>query len=95
MFKHSSSSSRFWDFAVIAAIYKTATFADAYLALNRSALPHPLVYPLARFSLWALYGFWTGLFATGLWVVAHECGHQAFSESKTINNSVGWVLHSA
>jgi len=35
------------------------------------------------------------LFATGLWVIAHECGHQAFSESKTINNSVGWVLHSA
>jgi hypothetical protein len=32
--------------------------------------------------------------ATGLWIIAHECGHQAFSESKTINNAVGWVLHS-
>jgi fatty acid desaturase len=32
---------------------------------------------------------------TGLWVIAHECGHQGFSESKTINNAVGWVLHSA
>lgn len=31
----------------------------------------------------------------GLWVIAHECGHQGFSESKTINNAVGWVLHSA
>jgi len=36
-----------------------------------------------------------GLPATGLWVIAHECGHQAFSTSKTINNTVGWVLHSA
>ena len=24
-----------------------------------------------------------------------QCGHQAFSDSKTINDSVGWVLHSA
>jgi omega-6 fatty acid desaturase (delta-12 desaturase) len=28
-------------------------------------------------------------------VIAHECGHQAYSDSKTINNAVGWVLHSA
>jgi len=59
------------------------------------SLPHPALYSFARFSVWALYGFWTGLFATGLWVVAHEAGHQAFSESKTINNTVGWILHSA
>lgn len=32
---------------------------------------------------------------TGVWVIAHECGHQAFSESETINNLVGLVLHSA
>jgi omega-6 fatty acid desaturase (delta-12 desaturase) len=35
-----------------------------------------------------------GLFGTGLWIIAHECGHQAFSSSKAINNAVGWVLHS-
>ncbi|KAJ9126297.1 hypothetical protein QFC24_002029 [Naganishia onofrii] len=35
-----------------------------------------------------------GLFGTGLWIIAHECGHQAFSSSKNINNAVGWVLHS-
>lgn len=26
---------------------------------------------------------------------SHEAGHQAYSSSKTINNAVGWVLHSA
>ncbi|KAI9626409.1 hypothetical protein H4Q26_017872 [Puccinia striiformis f. sp. tritici PST-130] len=31
---------------------------------------------------------------SGIWVIAHECGHQAFSSSKTINNTVGLVLHS-
>merc|ERR1712137_427675 len=32
---------------------------------------------------------------TGVWVIAHECGHQSFSTSKDLNNAVGWVIHSA
>lgn len=49
----------------------------------------------ARVVLWGVYTFLQGLFGTGLWVLAHECGHQAFSPSRTFNNVVGWVLHSA
>ncbi|TXT13533.1 hypothetical protein VHUM_00900 [Vanrija humicola] len=49
----------------------------------------------ARAALWSAYWIAAGLFGTGLWVIAHEAGHQAYSTSKTINNSVGWVLHSA
>ncbi|KAH7909908.1 fatty acid desaturase-domain-containing protein [Hygrophoropsis aurantiaca] len=84
-----------WDAVVITGLYKGATFLDSFINPQQLSLPSPYLYPVARVSLWALYGFWTGLFATGLWVIAHECGHQAFSESKFINNSVGWVLHSA
>ncbi|KAF9221503.1 hypothetical protein BS17DRAFT_711120 [Gyrodon lividus] len=84
-----------WDCIVIGGIYKAATFLDTFINPESLGLPHPMLYPVARLSLWSLYGFCTGLFATGLWVVAHECGHQAFSESKLINNSVGWLLHSA
>lgn len=51
--------------------------------------------PSIRFGLWVVYGFVQGLFATGLWVLAHECGHQSFSTSKTINDATGWFLHSA
>ena len=51
-------------------------------------------YPL-RFALWSVYGFLNGLFATGLWVLAHECGHQSFSSSKILNDTVGFILHSA
>ena len=80
---------------MIAAIYKTATFLDSFINPQSISLPHPAAYSFARFALWSLYGFWAGLFATGLWVIAHECGHQAFSESKFVNNAVGWVLHSA
>lgn len=32
---------------------------------------------------------------TGVWVMAHECGHQAFSAHKWLNNVVGIVCHSA
>ena len=44
---------------------------------------------------WALYTFIQGCFGTGLWVMAHECGHQSFSPSKTINDTVGFLCHSA
>jgi len=51
-------------------------------------------YPL-RSVLWGVYTIMQGLFATGLWVLAHECGHQSFSPSKTLNDTVGWFCHSA
>jgi len=51
-------------------------------------------YPL-RFALWGLYTILQGLFGTGIWVLAHECGHQAFSPSKRLNDTVGWICHSA
>ena len=47
-----------------------------------------------RFILWSFYTFLQGLFGIGLWVLGHECGHQAFSESKTLNDTTGWILHS-
>jgi omega-6 fatty acid desaturase (delta-12 desaturase) len=81
--------------AVIAAIYKTASCLDSFLNPEYISLPHVALYSFARLAIWSLYGFWAGLFATGLWVIAHECGHQAFSEYKFINNTVGWILHSA
>ncbi|KZP26759.1 delta12-fatty acid desaturase [Athelia psychrophila] len=82
-----------YDLAGIACAYKATTYADALV--TGSAALSPLVSALAKFSLWSLYGFTVGLFGTGLWIIAHECGHQAFSESKALNNAVGWVLHSA
>jgi omega-6 fatty acid desaturase (delta-12 desaturase) len=32
---------------------------------------------------------------TGIWVLAHECGHQSFSESELANNIIGTIFHSA
>jgi len=42
---------------------------------------------------WTFYAFWMGTIMTGLWVIAHECGHGAFSSSKALNDVVGFILH--
>eukprot|EP00735_Rhodelphis_limneticus_P014231 TRINITY_DN8232_c0_g1::TRINITY_DN8232_c0_g1_i1::g.10249::m.10249 TRINITY_DN8232_c0_g1::TRINITY_DN8232_c0_g1_i1::g.10249 ORF type:complete len:394 (+),score=16.01,sp/Q9AT72/FAD2_CALOF/48.94/6e-124,FA_desaturase/PF00487.19/9.6e-30,DUF3474/PF11960.3/2.5e-07 TRINITY_DN8232_c0_g1_i1:79-1182(+) len=51
-------------------------------------------WPLAVI-LWPAYWFIQGTFQTGLWVIGHECGHQAFASSQLINDSVGFIVHSA
>jgi len=44
---------------------------------------------------WNFYAFWMGTILTGHWVLAHECGHGAFSSSQTINDIVGFIIHQA
>jgi omega-6 fatty acid desaturase (delta-12 desaturase) len=43
-----------------------------------------------------LLWFWVqGVIWTGLWVVAHECGHHAFCTNDAVSDFIGWVIHSA
>lgn len=44
---------------------------------------------------WLLYAYVNGTIAVGVWVVAHECGHRAFAKTTTVQDTVGFVLHSA
>merc|ERR1711988_1475593 len=53
------------------------------------------VLPYLQYLAWPLYWYWQGAVCTGVWVIAHECGHQSFSESKFLNDTLGWVLHSS
>ncbi|KAL7545000.1 hypothetical protein ACHAWF_008370 [Thalassiosira exigua] len=43
---------------------------------------------------WTAYSAVTGSVAMGLWVLAHECGHGAFSKDKKLQDAVGFALHS-
>ncbi len=45
--------------------------------------------------VWVAYVLWTGTVACGVWVIAHECGHDAFCDNKKLQNTIGFVLHSA
>ncbi|CUM46216.1 uncharacterized protein AC631_00031 [Debaryomyces fabryi] len=47
-----------------------------------------------RGGLWCVYSYLLGLFGFGLWILAHECGHGAFSDYQNVNDVVGWILHS-
>jgi omega-6 fatty acid desaturase (delta-12 desaturase) len=44
---------------------------------------------------WIAYAMITGTVAVGCWVVAHECGHRAFTRHNWIQDIVGFTLHSA
>lgn len=47
-----------------------------------------------RNAVWVAYSFLQGCFFTGLWELAHECGHGALSPKKWVNNSMGMLMHS-
>ncbi|KAF3918548.1 hypothetical protein ABW21_db0208863 [Orbilia brochopaga] len=47
-----------------------------------------------RFLAWAAYTAAQGCVFTGIWILAHECGHGAFSKSKMVNWTMGLIMHS-
>lgn len=49
----------------------------------------PLLWGLA----WLAYTWFQGVMFTALWVIAHECGHGAFSTSSVVNDTVGYIVH--
>jgi len=72
-----------------------ASLAATFYLFHNYVTPETVSSTAVRAGLWAGYTFIQGLFGTGLWVLAHECGHQSFSPSKTLNDTVGWICHSA
>ncbi len=44
--------------------------------------------------IWILYAFLSGTTAMGFWVIAHECGHGAFSKNRVLETITGYFLHS-
>lgn len=55
----------------------------------------PSVETLAlRWALWMAYGAVQGMICTGLWIIAHECGHQALFTPRWLNDVIGLPLHS-
>lgn len=53
-------------------------------------LPSPFCY-----LAWPIYWIVQGCVCTGVWVIAHECGHHAFSDYQWVDDTVGLILHSA
>nr|WPH61288.1 fatty acid desaturase 2 [Bougainvillea sp.] len=68
----------------------TIAFCLYYLTTNYiHLLPKPF-----RYLAWPVYGYVQGCVLTGVWVIAHECGHHAFSDYQWLDDTVGLILHS-
>lgn len=69
----------------------TIAFCLYYVATHYfHILPRPL-----PFLAWPIYWAVQGCILTGVWVIAHECGHHAFSDYQLLDDIVGLILHSA
>lgn len=75
------------DLIKLAAMYGVLYGYEKFAAPALPALAAVLFYPVWWYA--------TGSVMTGLWVLAHECGHQAFSPNEWVNDIVGYILHTA
>merc|ERR1711879_42132 len=69
------------DIAVCAFIY--------YVGINYV----PLLPSWLQYIAWPVWAIIQGNHLTAIWVVAHECGHYAYSDSKLVCDIVGFPLH--
>lgn len=93
---HCFHRSYFWSMYYLV---RDMTIAGAFLFLTNKCLStdlpsiwNPLECLYWTFG-WSFYAFWMGTIMTGPWVVAHECGHGAFSPNQLWNDIVGFVVH--
>jgi omega-6 fatty acid desaturase (delta-12 desaturase) len=93
-FQRSYAKSLFYLARDLAMVAGFAYGASRVLTTELPPLDQPLTV-LAWLLSWLFYSFWMGTILTGPWVLAHECGHGAFSPSQTFNDAVGFVVHQA
>jgi bifunctional Delta-12/omega-3 fatty acid desaturase len=69
-----------------------------YVGLLYGTLYLEKIYPNAYLGFllrYVAFPYAAGIAMTGLWVLAHEAGHGAFSTNKKIADTVGFIIHSA
>ncbi|KAK7439697.1 fatty acid desaturase [Colletotrichum acutatum] len=80
-------TSLYYIFRDVVASAVLACFAFSYIREDQLG-------PTLYFIAWAVYSFLQGLICTGIWVLAHECGHGSLFASTKVNDAIGFVLHS-
>ena len=80
-------------FRQISMMYATISSVLSLGVLALAAKFLPLT--MAFLPAWMAYWYVAGTIWTGAWVVAHECGHGAFSDNRLLQDTVGYILHTA
>ena len=83
---------------VIPAQYFKCNTKTSLLYLLQTALIQLLVVSIGLYipctlkmiPIWIMYSLLSGTTAMGFWVIAHECGHGAFSRNKTLETITGY-----
>ncbi len=53
----------------------------------------PMELTIFNFFIWTIFAIVQGTLMIGVWVLGHECGHQAFSDKYYWNDLLGYILH--
>merc|ERR1712157_586572 len=95
--KNCFERSYFWSFFYLFRDFAMAGAFAYATSLVLSTTPPSLFNEPVQFMLWtfgwSFHAFWQGTILTGPWVLGHECGHMAFSPSKTCNDITGFIVH--
>ncbi|KAM5343888.1 hypothetical protein ACJ41O_012425 [Fusarium nematophilum] len=91
---HCFQPSLFWSFFYLARdlTYSAVLLGGLYYSMQ---IQHVRQSSLLYYAVVNLYGICQGIVWTGLWVIAHDCGHSAFSRFSLLNDLVGFILHSS
>jgi fatty acid desaturase len=94
--EHCFKRSYFWSMSyVVMDTLMSAALVYATSQVLSTEIPSNPAHWLPWAAGWAFFAFWQGTILTGHWVLAHECGHGAFSPSQTFNDIWGFVMHQA
>ncbi|GBF89180.1 omega-3 fatty acid desaturase [Raphidocelis subcapitata] len=76
---------------------RSAAKSFAYLAFDVAVVAGlaAAAFTLNSWFVWPLYWLAQGTMFWALFVVGHDCGHQSFSPSRTLNDFVGNIVHAS
>ncbi len=70
-------------------------FLSLAMTIGCGALAYAFIpFTWAWLPVWIAYAIVAGTAATGCWVIAHECGHRAFTKYNWLQDLIGYFLHS-
>ncbi|KAF9017583.1 delta-12 fatty acid desaturase [Hymenopellis radicata] len=79
----------------VALYYLATTIEPVALSLGTHKELSSLTVGIAKWSAWSFYWLWQGILFAGFFTLGHEAGHGTLSPHAWVNETVGFILHTA